>query len=412
MSEFADLGGYHKVFPAIFPLEQGYPGCAAFLEPLTWDTSNGVFELGAAWLSACDMSCLEKGRIAHEYGHTFGLLHSYEIPCARVPPIPRSTVDPTDKNDSCVMHLCTNDDCTETRLGDSTIASNADFDMLGGDHLDRYEDFFPVHFHATWQAFAGWLTETQVLTPDVSGAYWLTTLESLSPTPKAIRVPLGPDQEGDPQYYWLQTREFSPWSSDFYPAVFDRCQVDVRLQATNMFGASGGVLYGPHTYFFNGNSEELMGGQRRRITGESIMRPGMPFWDPYRGIRMSIRNCVARETGLAVKVRVEFSHLEVDPRIVAVFDRYDTTQTITLTNNGSVPIEIGSASIGGRHPNAFMIDLDGCSGGALEPDGFCDITVSHVPTDNQDGHPNNHGVLKVPNSDRLRPEAGMSLLGE
>ena len=96
MSDFADLSQYDKVMPLIFPLEQGYPGCQAYLDKVHWNTPNGRFRLGALWLSGYDMGCVEKGRIAHEFGHTFGFVHSYVIECYKEPPLPASMTDPTD----------------------------------------------------------------------------------------------------------------------------------------------------------------------------------------------------------------------------------------------------------------------------------------------------------------------------
>ena len=156
ISYSADLSQYDKVLLFIYPLEQGYPGCQAYVEPLTWLTPNGAFELGAAWLSGYDMSCVKKGRIAHEYVHTFGFYHSYSIGCPKKPPVPASLIDPTDKNDSCFEHLCVNDDCTETSPGDSGIQLTGDWDVLGDDL--KYEELFPLHVHATWQPKpAGWV---------------------------------------------------------------------------------------------------------------------------------------------------------------------------------------------------------------------------------------------------------------
>ena len=376
ISESADLSGYDKVMPFIFPLEQGYPGCAAYLDKVSWDTPNGTFELGAAWLSGYE--CATKGRIAHEFGHTLGLVHSYSIPCAKEPPVPGSTIDPTDVNDSCFINWCADDDCTATSPGDSLVVANSDFDMLGGDHDERYENFFPVHYHATWQALAGWLVEYQVLVPENQGEFWLTTLESLSPTPKAMKILLGDDQMGDPQYYWLQTREFHS------------CKVDVRLQASNL----GFADYPFDTYKMK---KEL--GPPTGWTFDSHT----PFWDPHRGIRVDVLECEPNEPGSPIRLKVDRTQLGVAPEIVAVFDTQETT--ITLSNDGGIPIDVGSASIGGRHPGAFTISSDGCSDRVLEPEMSCVITV-HVSSDSQT---DTHGLLKIPNSDTLAPELTVSL---
>ena len=379
MSDFADLSEYDKVMPFIFPVEQGQPGCAALLGKYAWDTPNGLFELGAAWLSGYDMSCVLKGRIAHEFGHTFGLVHSYAIDCEKTPPIPGSTIDPTDVNDSCNLNLCIDDECIETSPVDSGVIANSDFDMLGGDHDWRYEDFFPVHFHATWQALAGWLTEYQVLTAGSSGEHWLTTLESLTPAPKAMKIFLGNDQRGDPQYYWFQTREFSP------------CKVDVRLQASNILDRTL-----PFDTYYVTSHETGTGGTFDSDTA---------FHDVYRGIRVDVLGCESGEPGSAVRLKVSFSGLDVEPEIVAVFDTQET-QTVTLTNNDSVPIDIGSISLGGRHPAAFTIGSDDCSDGSLEPGSSCMVTVRYALSGSQ---ADTHGLLKIPNGDGLAPDMTVSL---
>ena len=398
MSDSADLSQYDKVMPLIFPLEQGNPGCQAYLDKVHWNTPNGRFRLGALWLSGDDMGCVKKGRIAHEFGHTFGFVHSYVIECYKEPPLPASMTDPTDMNDSCYANYCTNDDCTETSPGDAGIIANKDFDMLGGDHDHRYESFFPVHFHATWQGRAGWLAEAQIVTAESGGEYWLTALESLTPTPKAVRIFLGTDHEGNSLYYLIQYREFSPWSMGSLNSgqqVESSCQADVRLEASNI--SERGLF---NTYFFSGYIDG--------VSVDSISRPGKPLWDPYRGIRIEILDCIDTPIGGVVRMQVNFSKLDIDPPVVAIFDT-DGKATIKMTNNGSVPIDVGSASIGGRHPTAFVVDSDECSDSTMKSKASCEIILSHVPTDTEDDEPNNHGVLKIPNNDALAPEMTVSL---
>ncbi len=408
ISYHADLSQYDKVLLFIFPLEQGYPGCQAYLGPVRWSTPNGTFELGAAWLSGYDMGCVEKGRIAHEYMHTFGFVHSYLIGCPKEPPVPASLIDPTDKNDSCFTYPCVDDDCRETRRSDSSIIANADWDVLGGDH--KYEELFPLHVHATWQAQAGWLGEDQVIEAN-RGRYRITTLESLDSRPKAIRVPLGIDAQGEPAYYWLQTREFSPWTFALRRSVVEDlspCQVDVRLEATGVFGHGGGSFDSKNTYIFDGYGIELTNGQRREILGESIVRPQSPFHDPYRGIRMKIVDCVEEGDPTSIELLIETTPLTVGPSIVAHLHDEQTTATITVTNGGTKRIAMGSAAIGGRHPAAFSVLSDGC--GRLQPGGSCAVVVSY--DGRTVGNPNHHAVLKIPNDDGLAPELSVSLFGE
>ena len=412
VSYHADLSQYDKVLLFIYPLEQEYPGCKAYLGPVRWNTPNGTFELGAAWLSGYDMGCVEKGRIAHEYMHTFGFVHSYLIGCAKEPPVPASLIDPTDRNDSCFEQLCVDEDCTETRPGDSSIVANGDWDVLGGDH--KYEELFPLHVHATWQAQAGWLGEDQVIEARATGSYRITTLESLDSEPKAIRVPLGLNHRGEPAYYWLQTREFSPWRLEPWSSEvkdLGPCQVDVRLEATSVFGQEGGhpgSSASKNTYFFDGNTIELTDGRRRRTQGESVVRPQIPFHDPYRGLRMEIADCVEGEDGTAIEVLIETTTLTAAPSIVAHLYDEQRTATITVTNGGAETVSIGSATVGGRHPDAFSVLSDGC--GQLEPGVSCAIVVSY--DGGTAGNPDHHAVLKIPNDNGLAPQLSVSLFGE
>lgn len=402
LSYHADLSRYDKVLLFIYPLEQGYPGCQAYLGPVRWNTPNGAFDLSAAWLSGYDMGCVRKGRIAHEYMHTFGFVHSYSIPCAKEPPVPASLIDPTDWNDSCFVHLCVGDppfECGETRPGDSYISANSDWDVLGGDH--KYEELFPLHVHATWQAQAGWLGEAQVIETRVRGSYRITTLESLDSGPKAIRVPLGLNHRGEPAHYWLQTREFSPWTLAAVRSVEDLspCQVDVRLEATAVFGSRGGhpgSAGRQNTYIFHNGMTE------------SIVRPREPFHDPYRGVRMEIADCVEAGMGRQIEVMFETTPLTVEPRIVAQLHEEQTTATISVANGGTETISVGSAVIGGRHPDAFSVLSDGC--GQLPVGTSCAIVVSY--DGGTVGNPNHHAVLKIPNDDGLAPQLSVSLFGE
>ena len=411
ISYVADLSRYDKILLFIHPLEYGEPGCEAYLGPVSWHTPNGTFELGAAWLSGYDMSCVEKGRIAHEFGHTFGFMHSYTVTCTKEPPLPASLIDPTDKNDSCRIYYMCNVDCTEVDPADSVIIANDDWDMLGGDHLDRYENLFPLHYQAAWQAHAGWLREDQVAVAGGSGRYWLTTLESLDPWPKAVRVPLGFDPRGEPYSYLLQTRVFSPWSLAFVETA-DRCQVDVRLNG-NPFSGRGDHLAGEppfDTFFFYTQPTYL--GAEEPVHGESVVRRETPFWDPYRGIRMEIVNCMEMNEGIAIQVSIDYSRLRAEPPIVARFDAGETVgteRTITVTNRGAVEVTMGSVAIGGRHPGAFSLGADRCSRAVLAPDDSCEVGVRYVARVRNRDH---HAIVKLPNDDRLAPQLSVSLLGQ
>ena len=414
LSYHVDLDQYDKVVLVTYPVYQGSPDCVAFLEPRAFTTPNGVFELGLAALSGYDMSCVEKGRIAHEYGHTFGLVHSYSIGCDKDPPLPASLMDPLEPGDSCEEQLCTDDSCQDSQPGWSSIVANHDFDMLGGDHTDRYETHFPVHFHATWQALAGWLSEEQIEEVAASTNHVLTTLERLdSVSTKAIRIPIGHDHRGFPLSYWLQTREFAPWTMLPQSPLgdFNECQVDVRLQATNIARESGNVVEGIpfDTYFFYAGGIELSGGRViRRHEGESVIREKSPFRDPYRGIQVTINGCSTRDQPrtTALELSIEVTSLKLIPPVVLDLDSRRTSGRASLTNHGSVGVSIGTASLGGREPEAFVIVSDECTGRVLEPGQTCSITVSRATGATRI----QHALLKIPNDDVLAPRLSVALL--
>ena len=410
ISDRVDLSRYDKV---LLFVSAPVVGCAAYLEAVEWRTPNGVFDLGAAWLGP---GCEKKGRIAHEFGHTFGFRHSLHVDCVKDPPLPASLIDPTDKSDSCYYHACADAECTETTPTNAAFIANADWDMLGGDHDFLYEQMFPLHYQAAWQAHAGWLRHGQVTTVDRSGSYVITTLESLDSRPKAVRISLGSDYRGERLYYLLQTREFSPWGSPWGSdegEYYGPCQVDVRLQSNGIFTDFGQEdVNASGTFFFNGSGESRSNGTSQRFLGHPFIRWNVPFRDPYRGIHMEMTDCVEKKEATEIKVAVDFTGLNVDPPVVARLQA-GRMATLVVTNGSIVPVSVGSVSIGGRHPAAFSLLADGCSLGVLGPAASCGVTVKNVSAERDvAGNPNHHAVLRIPNDDRLAPELSVSLLGD
>ena len=383
LSSRSDLSQYDKVVLFVVPLETGYPGCIAYLEPIAYHTPDGVFDLGTAVLSGYDMACVRKGRIAHEFGHTYGFLHSYQITCQKQPAIPRNLIDVTDKNDSCFEMYCVHwDDCSETFPDDSPIIANGDFDMMGGDHASRYEEHFPVHFHAVWQAMAGWLPEEQILIASQAGEYILTNLEALTSNAKAIKIPVGADHKGETQWYWLETRTFTP-----------ACEVSIRQQASEISPDVGS--WDTFNYGW-------------------VVRPDQPFLDPHRGIRIEMLGCTQGADEETVRLKIDFTRLTADKPLVALFNHGETS--VNLTNNSNTLVQIGAVSIGGRHPTNFIINSDECSGRALNQGMSCAIDVWHIQEnpmggDNRYAHDVKHGVLKIPNSDALATDLAIALFG-
>ena len=112
-----------------------------------------------------------------------------------------------------------------------------------------------------------------------------------------------------------------------------------------------------------------------------------------------------------IDLSVQFTELKLSPPVVASFLGELTMATMSLTNGGADTVNVGSVSLGGRHPTAFSIDADGCSGRILAAGRTCKVTVSYV-VDGVEGNPYHHAVMKFPNDDPLAPELSVALFGD
>jgi hypothetical protein len=56
------------------------------------------------------------------------------------------------------------------------------------------------------------------------------------------------------------------------------------------------------------------------------------------------------------------------------------TQTVTVSNAGTVPLTMSTATIGGADPGDFRVSADGCSGTSVAPSSSCSVQVQFTPT--------------------------------
>ena len=198
------------------------------------------------------------------------------------------------------------------------------------------------------------------------------------------------------QDYWLESRLRLPKGE--FKGPEEACSVAVRLTVPNLYdqrshGDSGhtDTLRFYHSYKSPFGTNDYLS-----------VRQHEPFWDPYRGIRFSVTDCIPHDDEVAVKVTVERSWLSVDPPVVATLP--ERSARVTVTNGGPRTVNLGQPSIGGRHSGVFSIEDDGCGNVALGPGAACHIELGATTTSLS------VGVLRIPSDDDLAPELAVSLM--
>lgn len=76
------------------------------------------------------------------------------------------------------------------------------------------------------------------------------------------------------------------------------------------------------------------------------------------------------------------STVQISPAILSypvVLDGHTSTQTATVTNFGSAPLNISGVTLAGFEPAAFAIASDSCQGATLQPNGTCTVGVTFAP---------------------------------
>jgi CSLREA domain-containing protein len=84
--------------------------------------------------------------------------------------------------------------------------------------------------------------------------------------------------------------------------------------------------------------------------------------------------------GLGVLPAFSASPASVDFGSQQVGGSDGATETISVTNSGSAPLEIDTVTLAGTNPGEFAIESDDCAGETLTPDGECTVEVAFAPT--------------------------------
>ncbi len=333
-----ELQGIDAVVLNVIPLNGNFPGIYAYLPPGLPIADSG-YELPVAVLTG-DAFGAYSGNASHEIGHTYGFRHSSELLCKTWRyGIPATLTDPFYNEQPC--EIAGND-------RNAAIYGYAAYDMMGN---------LRGHPNSSLKWQAGWLKPAQLKEAPSSGTFTLDAYETASEGAKAIRIPYGPDENGQPVDYWIEYRTKPPVDLDTHAPrtdfPSDRMLIWTRFQVASAWQSS--------TFMF------LTPGTTAPLQPDGMqLPPGGTFFDPYRGFR------VTRRAGSAVEV--ERSDLRFEPAL-GIRLGPDLAREVRVVNAGDRTVTFGETRLKGRVPTAFKIETDGCVGNALPKGAECRVTV-------------------------------------
>ncbi len=310
----------------------------------TINTNDGTVEVSVSlinWYEAGSSEIWSKHTIAHELGHNFEFRHASSIEC----PASDGYVPVNLQNPS---NTCNN----FREYGDGN-------DTMGN---IRYE-----HFSSVWKYSAGWLSATETINVYQSGTYRLYLVEQTSLSPKALKVYIGKDNNGNEYFYWVEYRTDDPAVSNF-----DRNrEVEVRF------------YYPP--YYINGVPQ--YGTLRFKVNSSTFynITSTQPFEDKVRGIRIELVNEVVNSANSYVDLKITIPRIAVYPTFVD-FGNVSSPkeQLITIVNNSTSNVSINSILIKGTNATEFYITNNNCEGVSLAPNSSCQFVVGINPISNGD----------------------------
>jgi len=226
------------------------------------------------------------------------------------------------------------------------------------------------HFSAVWKNNAGWFGTDDVKTlTNEDGVYRLYLVEQKDNTPKAIKISLGRDSNGNEAYYWIEYR-----TDDSNVSTFDRTkEVEIRL------------YYTPFTIVNSNDTGRKYNTLRFKTDANNFYNVSSSggFTDKYRGVKVEQISEVVDGVNSYVDLQIDLPDLQADPIIADygyIQDTNTRTETITLTNTGSSLIDISTISLTGDGADQYRILDDRCSNITLRAGDSCQIQVAIVPT--------------------------------
>lgn len=328
LSKIRELTSVKRLILVVKDGFQGNPGCYAYQDKVTVGNAaeyNGYLLV----LGGYGMSCLATGRIAHEYGHTYGFGHSLESRCEKSPP--NSLVD-LEYSNTCSI----------------ASAYSWTYDTMGSD------SYRPL-YSSVWRAKAGWFNGDQIKTVTSSGIYTLEQSELISNGAKLIRIPLGVNEKGDALHYYIEYRKKL---GDFDPAHFTQLgkEYDIIVRTDDP----------------KSNTHDLID------FGNGVLNMGKDFIDSYRDIKVSVVSIDGTGSSSSVSLNIQVPRITLKPSFSTFKSSTELEKILEFQNTSTNTLTISMTGIGGRNADTFTIKRDQCTGVALAPTQSCSLTVSRA----------------------------------
>lgn len=329
LSKVVDLRSFKRLILMVKDGYQGHPGCYAYQDKVSIGNASeyqGYFVV----LGGYGMGCVDAGRIAHEYGHTFGFGHSLQNTCETTPP--HSLID--------LEHLNT---CT------MKFAYSWTYDTMGSD-LNR-----PL-FSSVWRAKAGWFNSDQIKTVTTSGIYKLEQSELSSNGTKLISVPLGLNEKGNVVNYYIEYRKKL---GDFDTASFTQIgkEYEIVVRTDDLKGSTNDLL----------------------DFGQNVLNLGRAYVDVHRDFKVSVVSMDGVGSLSSVRLDIQIPRLAINPSTILSFkSSTELEKTLTVQNTSTNTVTVSSTGIAGRNSDAFKVNQDQCSGVTLAPNQSCSLHVTRV----------------------------------
>ena len=302
--------------------------------------------LGGGMNSKEGFFCINPGRIAHEYGHTFNFDHAITLQC----PLP----------DLKVPESLFDVDGGQCEWGNSLMHDTM------GDDAD-----YPL-YSTVWRAEAGWIDESQVTTIDEFGVYPLEQSSVSSPGQKLLKIYIGQGMQKKDLFYYVEYRKklglFDPPEFGVWDGTYSAGQSD----AYNIVVRHSDFKWGP----FYGDLFSYQGKDSRNR--EKVLDLGVDFIDEYRDIRFSVKSIKDDHDLSTVEIEVHPPRARIVPSYLYRVETEGETATFSVKNISSDDFRVNSASISGRTPDGFEITSNNCFDQIIAPNEQCDITVKRT----------------------------------